>query len=162
MHKTHRFQIDVAWTGNTGKGTAAYAAYERAHEITTDGKAAVIYGSSDPAFRGDKARYNPEELLIASLSACHLLWYLNLCAEAGIVVTAYTDKADGRMIITEDGGGHFTEVRLKPVVRVIKNSDLALAKRLHEKAHHLCFIANSMNFPVRVEPTLEVEDSPTT
>lgn len=158
MNQTHSFKIDVAWTGNSGQGTASYTAYERSHEISGDGKP-VIFGSSDPAFRGDGARYNPEELLVGSLSACHMLWYLNLCAAARIVVTDYVDKADGAMLVTEDGGGHFTEVTLKPVVTVRKDSDLVLAKDLHEKAHHLCFIANSMNFPVRVEPTIHLEKS---
>lgn len=158
MNKTHSFKVDVAWTGNSGRGTASYSSYERSHEISGDGKP-VIFGSSDPAFRGDKSKYNPEELLVASLSACHLLSYLHLCAVARVIVTGYVDKADGVMVLTEDGGGHFTEVALKPAVTVTKDSDLALAKELHEKAHHLCFIANSVNFPVRVEPTIVVEES---
>lgn len=155
-NKDHSFKIDVTWTGNKGLGTVNYSAYERSHEISGDGKA-VIEGSSDPAFRGDKSRYNPEELLVASLSACHLLWYLNLCADAHIVVTNYMDRALGVMVLTKEGGGHFTEVTLKPVVTVTKDADLALAKELHKQAHHLCFIANSVNFPVRVEPTILVE-----
>lgn len=152
-NKAHSFKIDVTWTGNKGQGTASYTSYERSHEISGDGKPAIA-GSSDPAFRGDKSCYNPEELLVASLSACHMLWYLNLCADAHIVVTNYTDKAVGIMLFTEDGGGHFTEVMLKPAVTVTKDAELTLAKELHYKAHHLCFIANSMNFQVRVEPTI--------
>ena len=158
MNKNHSFKIDVTWTGNNGQGTTSYTAYERSHEISSDGKP-IIVGSSDPAFRGDKSRYNPEELLVASLSACHMLWYLNLCAAARVVVTDYVDKACGVMVMTEDGGGHFTEVTLKPSISVTKDSDLTLAKGLHDKAHHLCFIANSMNFPVRVEPTIIVMES---
>lgn len=158
MNNTHNFKVNVTWTGNRGRGTAGYTSYERCHEISGDGKP-VIAGSSDPAFRGDKSRYNPEELLVASLSACHMLWYLNLCADAHLIVTDYADNADGIMAITKDGGGHFTEVTLKPAVTVAKGSDLALAKELHEQAHHLCFIANSMNFAVRVEPTIVVEES---
>ncbi len=158
MNNAHGFKVSVTWTGNQGHGTASYTSYERCHEISGDGKP-VIAGSSDPAFRGDKSRYNPEELLIASLSACHMLWYLNLCADAHLIVTNYADNADGIMAITKDGGGHFTEVTLKPAVTVTKGSDLALAKELHTQAHHLCFIANSVNFTVRVEPTIVVEDS---
>ncbi len=155
IDKTHGFKINVTWSGNTGRGTESYSSYERAHEISAAGKP-VIAGSSDPAFRGDESRYNPEELLIASLSACHMLWYLNLCADARVVVTDYADRAEGSMVITADGGGHFTEVTLKPAVTVTKESDTRLAEELHLKAHHLCFIANSVNFPVRVEPVIVV------
>jgi organic hydroperoxide reductase OsmC/OhrA len=156
MHQTHAFEVSVAWTGNNGEGTSAYTAYERAHEISSEGKPAIP-GSSDPAFRGDKSRYNPEELLIASLSACHMLWYLHLCADAHIVVTAYEDKASGTMTLRTDGGGHFTEVTLKPSVTIKEGCDPGLAEELHHRAHHLCFIANSVNFPVSVEPTTTVE-----
>lgn len=158
VDKTHSFEVGVVWTGNDGRGTAGYTAYERSHEIIGDGKA-IIFGSSDPAFRGDKSRYNPEELLVASLSACHMLWYLNLCANARIIVTDYTDKAGGIMVITEDGGGQFTGVTLKPAVTVTEDADLTMAAELHRRAHQLCFIANSVNFPIRVEATILVEGS---
>ena len=154
--KPHLYQIEVKWTGNTGQGTANYGAYERAHEITVAGKP-LIPGSSDAAFRGDKTRYNPEELLVASLSACHMLWYLHLCADAGIVVTDYADGPVGTMVETEGGGGRFTEVVLKPVVVIAGDSDRILAEQLHEEAHRLCFIANSMNFPVQCEPLIQLE-----
>ena len=152
-NKTHQYQVEVRWTGNTGQGTAGYRAYERAHEISVAGKP-IIPGSSDSAFRGDPTRYNPEELLVASLSTCHMLWYLHLCADAKIVVTEYWDNPIGIMTETKDGGGRFTEVMLKPVATVAAGSDSALAEQLHEKAHHLCFVANSMNFPVRCEPKI--------
>lgn len=155
--KAHRYEIGVTWTGNTGSGTSSYIAYERSHEISGDGKP-IIAGSSDPTFRGDKSRYNPEELLVASLSACDMLSYLHLCADARIAVTHYTDKAIGVMLTNADGGGRFTEVTLKPVVAVAKDSDVTLANELHHRAHHLCFIANSMNFSVRVEPEVSVEN----
>jgi organic hydroperoxide reductase OsmC/OhrA len=154
--KNHQYQIEVKWTGNTGQGTANYRAYHRDHEISVAGKP-IIPGSSDPAFRGDPTRYNPEELLVASLSTCHMLWYLHLCAVANIVVTEYQDNAIGMMTETQDGGGRFTEVTLKPIVTVKSGSDLTLAEQLHEKAHHFCFIANSMNFPVRCQPLVQVE-----
>ncbi len=156
MPKSHSFAVNVAWTGNTGEGTTSYNAYQRAHEISAEGKP-VIPGSSDPAFRGDKSRYNPEELLVASLSACHMLWYLHLCADANLVVTAYKDAASGTMKMTEDGGGRFTEVILRPDVTIKKGADPQLANELHRRAHHLCFIANSMNFEVKVEPTTTFE-----
>jgi organic hydroperoxide reductase OsmC/OhrA len=157
-HKVHTYQLNVSWTGNTGSGTSDYRAYERAHEIRGAGKP-VLYGSSDSAFRGDPTRYNPEELLVASLSACHMLWFLHLCAEHGIVVTAYTDQPGGRMEETPDGGGHFVEVVLRPEVTVKAGVDASVAADLHERAHALCFIANSMNFPVRCESTLRAEIS---
>jgi len=156
MSREHSYSVNVRWTGNTGAGTSGFREYKRDHEISASVKP-PIPGSSDPAFRGDKARYNPEELLVASLSACHMLWYLHLCANAGIVVTEYHDDASGAMAETKDGGGHFTQVTLRPVVKVAGQVDPELARRLHEQAHHLCFIANSVNFPVLCEPSLEFE-----
>lgn len=150
----HTFRVDLNWTGNDGGGTSDYKSYGRSHEIFGAGKPSIP-GSSDPAFRGDASRYNPEELLVASLSACHMLWYLHLCADAGVVVTDYADRAEGTMRLTEDGGGHFEEVILKPAVTIRAGSDTGLARALHERAHHLCFIANSVNFEVKVEPTVE-------
>jgi organic hydroperoxide reductase OsmC/OhrA len=154
--KPHTFDVNVVWTGNTGEGTSGYTSYGRAHEIAAAGKPAIP-GSSDPAFRGDASRYNPEELLVASLSACHMLWYLHLCADASVVVTSYADHAEGTMTLTEDGGGHFDEVILKPSVTIRQGCDPDLARALHARAHHLCFIANSVNFAVSVEPTTNVE-----
>ncbi len=150
-HEQHSYPVRMTWTGNTGTGTKDYRGYERAHEYSVPGKP-VIPGSSDPAFRGDKTRYNPEELLVMSISSCHMLWYLHLCAEAKIVVTAYDDEAMGTLVETETTGGHFSEVVLRPKVTLEPGSDLATAESLHDRAHHLCFIANSVNFPVRCEP----------
>lgn len=110
-----------------------------------------LQGSSDPAFRGDAARWNPEDLLVASLSSCHMLWYLHLCAQAKITVLAYRDDASGTMVEDEGGGGRFTAAVLKPVVTIAAGGDVARAKALHEEAHRLCFIANSVNFPVTIE-----------
>jgi organic hydroperoxide reductase OsmC/OhrA len=153
MTKNHSYQVEVQWTGNTGKGTQSYRAYERSHEIKSGDKP-LILGSSDPNFRGDKTKYNPEELLVASLASCHMLWYLHLCSEAKIVVVDYCDRAVGTMIETQDGGGRFAEVILKPIVTITSTNDPAIATSLHEQAHHLCFIANSVNFPVGCEPSI--------
>lgn len=150
MKGVHTYQTKTEWTGNLGNGTKGYRNYSRDHVIDAKDKS-PIPASSDPAFRGDPARYNPEELLVASLSSCHMLWYLHLCAEAGVVVTAYTDHATGTMVETADTGGHFTEVVLHPVVTVSEQYMVEKANALHESAHHLCFIANSVNFPVRHE-----------
>lgn len=153
-HTQHLYSVNVRWTGNLGNGTSNYRAYKRDHEISAEGKLPIL-ASSDPAFRGDKSRYNPEDLLVASLSACHMLFYLHLCADAGIVVTEYQDDAKGTMVETEDGGGHFTQVTLQPVVTVEPGADTGLAIKLHERAHHLCFIASSVNFSVMCEPSIK-------
>jgi organic hydroperoxide reductase OsmC/OhrA len=152
--KEHRYTVAVEWTGNTGAGTAGYRAYERSHEISAPGAPKpAIPGSSDPAFRGDRSRWNPEELLVASLSACHKLWYLHLCADAGVVVTDYVDRAEGWMV-EEDGGGRFRRVVLRPVVTLASGSDAERAQALHHEAHRLCYIANSVSFPVEHEPEI--------
>ena len=156
--KKHCYTVQVRWTGNLGQGTSGYRAYERAHEISAGGKP-IIPGSSDPAFRGNPSRYNPEELLVASLSACHMLWYLHLCADAKIVVTEYVDDASGTLVETPNGGGHFTSVVLKPTVTVKAGSDTTRAEQLHERAHDLCFIARSVNFPVRCAPRIRDEEA---
>ncbi|GAB4050956.1 OsmC family protein [Spirosoma litoris] len=155
MAKQHQYNLTITWTGNKGEGTSTYRGYDRSHTISAENKSDIL-ASSDPAFRGDKTRYNPEELLVASLSSCHMLWYLHLCAEAGIVVVEYTDKAAGTMVETSDGGGHFTEVTLYPLVVVAEESMIAKANELHHQANKLCFIAKSCNFPVHHQPTCRV------
>lgn len=151
-HKTHAYTVKVEWTGNLGQGTSNYKAYTRNHEISVARKP-IILASSDPAFRGDSTRYNPKELLVASLSTCHMLWYLHLCAEAGIIVMNYIDNPTGTMAETEKGG-YFTEVVLKPSITIATNSDREIALTLHHKAHDFCFIANSVNFPVHCQPAI--------
>jgi organic hydroperoxide reductase OsmC/OhrA len=157
-NRQHRYTLTVTWTGNNGQGTSSYTAYDRSHTVQAADKI-VIPGSSDPSFRGDKTRYNPEELFLASLSSCHMLWYLHLCAEAGVVVTAYTDHATGTMVETADGGGHFSEVTLHPAVTVKEEAMIGKANALHEKANALCYIANSCNFPVHHQPVCSVEEA---
>jgi len=149
--KTHTYRTTVRWTGNQGSGTSAYRAYSRNHEIVANGKP-VILASSDPAFHGDPGRYNPEDLLVASVSGCHMLWYLHLCAVNKVVVLEYEDNAAGTMEETANGGGHFVEVTLHPTITVTAQSNLDTARRLHHDAHEKCFIASSVNFPVRVQP----------
>ena len=151
--KHHHYAITVRWTGNTGTGTKSYRGYERSYDIVANGKP-VIAGSSDPAFRGDAHRWNPEELLVASLSACHKLWFLGLCAQAGIVVTAYEDAAEGCMVEEEGGEGQFESVTLRPRVTISAVSDEAKVIELHHRAHEMCFIARSMKFPVANVPTI--------
>lgn len=149
--RDHTYSVTTTWTGNTGVGTSSYRTFDRRHEIAADGKP-VIPASSDPAFRGDRSRYNPEEMLVASLSSCHMLWYLHLCAVSGVVVQAYQDIAEGVMQEDSSGGGRFIEVILQPEVTLASGADHLRARALHTDAHAKCFIANSVNFPVRHEP----------
>jgi organic hydroperoxide reductase OsmC/OhrA len=151
--KEHKYAVTVTWTGNTGAGTSGYRDYARAHELSAEGKP-TIGASSDPVFRGDRTRWNPEELLVAALSSCHQLSYLHLCADAGIVVTEYVDRAEGVMVETPDGSAQFARVVLRPKVTVAAGSDVAKAKELHHVAHAQCFIARSVNFPVECEPEI--------
>jgi organic hydroperoxide reductase OsmC/OhrA len=152
MNGQHNYSLTVKWTGNTGKGTSNYKEFERSHTIFIDNKNEIL-GSSDPAFRGDKTKHNPEELLLASISSCHMLWYLHLCAISGIIVTHYTDNATGIMIETANGGGKFTEATLYPAVTITDILMTEKANELHKKANELCFVANSLNFPVYHKPT---------
>ncbi|MBD8872991.1 OsmC family protein [Rhodanobacter sp. DHB23] len=157
MSHMHRYRVDVLWTGNRGTGTDGYRNYSRNHLIRVPGKPELA-GSSDPTFRGDATRYNPEDMLVAALSTCHMLSYLHMATVAGVVVVAYDDAAEGTMA-TEGDGGRFTEVVLRPVVTIRADSDPAKALAAHETAHHACFIANSVNFPVRCEPRIVVSSN---
>lgn len=154
--QTHDYRVDVEWTGNRGAGTQDYRSYTRDHLIRVEGKP-VLHGSSDAAFRGDPTRHNPEDLLLASLSSCHMLWYLHLCADAGLVVTRYHDQATAVLALDTDGGGRFDAAMLRPRVYFRGPADLRRARSLHTLAHQRCFIANSMNFPVHCEPTAEFD-----
>jgi organic hydroperoxide reductase OsmC/OhrA len=149
-NKEHHYNTIVTWTGNLGKGTTDYKSYERDHIITVPGKP-EIPGTSEVSMMGNKVRYNPEELLLASLSACHMLWFLFLCSKNNVVVTEYVDSAAGTMINTPDGGGYFTEAVLKPQITISGILNEELMEQLHVEANKLCFIANSCNFPVKHE-----------
>jgi len=152
--RTHTYDVTVTWTGNRGTGTGSYRDYDRAHDVTAEGPPPLA-GSADPAFRGDPSRWNPEQELVAALSQCHMLWYLHLCAVNDVVVTAYTDTAHGTM--TESGAGRFTEVVLRPKITVTDAGMIDKATSLHSEANAMCFIANSVNFPVLHEPEITVQ-----
>jgi organic hydroperoxide reductase OsmC/OhrA len=153
MAKTFQYHVTVRWSGNKGSGTAGYESYGRDMEISSSSKPAIS-GSSDPAFLGDAAKWNPEEMLVASISACHQLWYLHLCSDAEIIVTQYIDKAEGEMEASANTPGHFTRVVLHPKIVIAPGGDLNKARELHHEAHKQCFIANSVNFEVSVEPEI--------
>jgi organic hydroperoxide reductase OsmC/OhrA len=156
MAHLHHYKATTTWVGNNGGGTSDYKAYSRNHNIAIAGKP-VLQCSSDPNFRGDKTRQNPEELLVASLSGCHMLWYLHLAAVNNVVVTAYVDEATGSMEENKDGSGQFTEVTLHPRVTVKEASMIEKANALHHQANQMCFIARSMNFPVHHKPVAVAE-----
>lgn len=152
---THRYQLALEWTGNLGAGTSTYEGYSREHVVRIVGKP-DLRGTADPLFRGDPALHNPEDLLLAALSQCHLLTYLALCARARINVVNYKDNAEGTLLLTKDGGGHFTEVVLRPEVVVADARMVDKAKHFHGEVHKYCFIARSVNFPVRCEAVVRV------
>lgn len=153
MSRIHHYALTATWTGNNSVGTTRYEAYERRFEIAAAGKP-LIPGSADPVFRGDAARWSPEELLIAAVSACHQLWYLHLCADAGIIVLAYIDRASGEMEEEADGSGRFTRIVLRPEATLAPGADQARALALHKDTRAKCFIANSLNFPIVHEPVV--------
>ena len=154
MERDHHYAVTMVWQGNLGTGTSGYREYSRANEVTAEGKAHPIAGSADRTFHGDRERWNPEELLLAALSQCHMLSYLHVATRHGIVVTAYEDAATGTMRQAGDGGA-FTEAVLRPVV-TISAGDPEVAREIHHEASTLCFIASSVNFPVRHEPSIVV------
>jgi organic hydroperoxide reductase OsmC/OhrA len=154
----HRYALTVTWTGNTGDGTSTYRGYRRTHTVTADGPPELL-GSADRTFHGDRERWNPEQLLLASLAQCHMLSYLHVCVDAGVVVTHYVDRATGSMRTDVAGSGRFTEVVLHPEVRVADDTMVQAATKAHHRAHELCFIANSVNFAVRHEPVVRDETS---
>ncbi len=153
--RTHTYRSTIRWTGDRGSGTSGYRDYDRLYDVLVDGKRPIA-GSSDPLFRGDPARHNPEDLLVSAVSACHMLWYLHLCADAGVVVTAYIDDCDGRLAEHPDGSGRFTAITLRPRATIAPGSDPDRAIALHADASRMCPLAASMAFPVRHEPTVVV------
>ncbi len=157
MSKEHFYSLSVRWTGNNGTGTSNYQSYDRSHVISSQEKPEIA-ASSDPAFRGDKAKYNPEELLLAALSSCHMLWFLHLCADNGVVVVDYKDDPSGTMVENEKGG-RFQVVVLKPTVTVKESFMLDQLDEMHKLAHEYCFISNSVNFPVLHTPIYLVAEN---
>ncbi|MFF0448773.1 OsmC family protein [Streptomyces sp. NPDC004609] len=158
MAAAHTYDVTVEWTGNLGSGTDGYRSFSRDHEVLADGKPGIA-ASSDPAFRGDPARWNPEELLVASVAQCHMLWYLHLCAVGGVAVVDYEDHAHGTMTMdASGGGGQITGVLLRPEVTVADASMAEKARALHGEVHAVCFIARSVNFPITHAPVIRVAE----
>jgi organic hydroperoxide reductase OsmC/OhrA len=151
----HRYSVTVRWTGNLGTGTSAYRAYSRDHDIRIEGLP-DLQGSADPTFHGDRTRYNPEQLLLTALSQCHMLSFLHVAVKRGVVVTAYEDHADAVMRLNRDGSGQFEEATLNPHVTTAEATPDGLLADMHHEANQLCFIARSVNFPVRHSPSSEV------
>jgi organic hydroperoxide reductase OsmC/OhrA len=152
MKTEHKYQVTTTWTDKNRNGTTDIAAYSRSHTATIENKPPLQLTTDNAKF-GDKSILNPEDLLLTALSSCHMLSYLYLCAQAGIVVVGYTDNATGLMIENSRGGGSFTEVVLRPEVIIAADSNVLQANAMHHKAHEICYIANSVNFDVKIEPT---------
>lgn len=157
MNRVHNYKLTIEWNGNRGLGTSDYKAFDRDYSIQIEHKK-VLHGSADPTFRGDKTKFNPEDMLLASLSSCHMLSYLHLCSVGGVVVIDYYDHATATMETRIDGGGHFREVTLNPVVTVSDASMIDKAITLHKRAGEVCFIANSVNFPIKHFPVVNTPD----
>lgn len=153
--KQHEYTSTVTWTGNKGTGTSAYRAYERTWDINTPGKP-VIHCSNDPLLGGNPELPNPEDLLLNAVSACHMLWYLHLASNAGIIVHAYTDSPIGVGEVASNGAGRFTSATLKPTIQLSADSDVNVADAIHHDIHQYCFIARSLNFPITFEATYTV------
>ncbi len=152
MLRDHHFKTLVTWAGNRGSGTMDYRSYERDFVVNADGKP-ELKGSSASVFLGDETAYSPEDLLLAAVSSCHMLWFLHLCADNNIVVLEYRDRAVATLAEHNDGSGHFSKIELYPEVVVSKNSNTALANKLHETANNMCFIANSLKSEIVFKPT---------
>ncbi len=157
MGRSHVYEVSLSWTGNLGDGTSGYRSYGRDHEVTVPGRPPIA-GSADPAFRGDPARWNPEELLVAALAQCHLLWYLHLASTAGVVVVAYHDEPSGVMVEDHDGSGRFESVVLRPTVTIADAGMREMARAVHAQVSDYCFIERSVNFPVTHEATILVAE----
>jgi organic hydroperoxide reductase OsmC/OhrA len=155
MARKHEYRLQLEWKGNKGNGTNGYRSYSRHHSIKFNNKP-EISGSSDPAFMGDPACHNPEDLLLSSVAACHMLWYLSLCAKQGIVVLQYSDRPTGIMMEKKDGSGQFIEVNLNPEIVVADTGMIERAISIHQEANKMCFIANSVHFPIHHHPTITV------
>ncbi len=158
MGQQHNYKLTIQWTGNIGNGTNSYSSYQRSHTIMVKNKP-LILASSDSVFRGDATKHNPEDLFLASIASCHMLWYLHLCADEGVVVVDYLDEASAVLQMEENGSGHFTEVTLHPIVYVQDSDMVAKAFELHHQANQFCFIANSLNFKVKHEAICKVQNS---
>ena len=155
MNTQHNYKLAVKWTGNQGSGTSNYNEFERSYAIQIENKI-VINGSSDPEFRGDRTKHNPEELLLAATSSCHMLWYLHFCSENKIIVVDYIDNATAILQETENGNGKFSSITLNPIVTVTEKAMIEQATELHKKANEFCFVANSLNFKVEHQPVINV------
>jgi organic hydroperoxide reductase OsmC/OhrA len=155
MSKEHLYPLKITWTGNSGVGTVKYDAYTRNFTIENE-KKEILHCSADAPFLGDNTKYNPEDMMVASISSCHMLWYLHLCADAGIIVTSYTDDAVGVLHLPDSGSGYITEVTLHPIVIITDETKIEQAIALHHKANEKCFIANSVKFPVYHKVTCSI------
>ena len=153
----HDFTTVIAWTGDRGEGTRSYRGYDRTWDIAVPGRAPV-HCSNDPMLGGDPSRMNPEDLLLSALSACHMLWYLHLASEAGVVVHAYRDEPVGHGESEPSGAGRFVAATLRPRITLAPGTDIEVADALHGRIGAVCFIARSVAFPVHHEASYDFAD----
>lgn len=151
----HSYEVSVHWTGDRGTGTSGYRDYGRDHDVSADGKADIA-GSADPTFRGDRDRWNPEEMVLAALAQCHMLSYLHVAVTQGFTVVDYEDHATAALNLNRDGSGELTGATLHPVVTILEADRIADAEAAHAAANSLCFIARSVAFPVHHAPQIKV------
>lgn len=156
MAHEHNYKVTAEWTGNKGDGTKNVKTYNRSHTVSIEGKPELFLTTDNPHV-GDKTKLNPEDLLVTAISSCHLLSYLYVCSLEGVVITSYTDNATGIMIEQASGGGSFKDITLNPICYLANESMVKKAIELHHKAHEICYIANSVNFEVKCNPTCKVE-----
>ena len=156
MAKTHNYKLTTLWNGNFGEGTKNVRSYDRSHTVSILGKP-ELYLTTDAPLVGDPTKLNPEDLLVSAISSCHMLSYLYVCALEGVIITSYLDNATGTMIEHESGGGNFIDVILNPICQVAEASMIEKALELHHKAHEICYIANSVNFEIKCNPTCSVK-----
>jgi len=153
----HDYTARIVWTGNRGQGTASYRGYDRTWNVETPGKP-VINCSNDPLLGGDPTLHNPEDMLIAALSACHMLWFLHLASDAGIVVEGYEDNPLAVGESLPSGAGRFLSATLRPHITLAPGSDPEAADSIHSRIHEVCFIARSVSFPVSYAASYTVRD----
>ena len=147
----HKYQLKLNWTGGSEIDAIQN---DRMYEVLIDRKP-TIYGSADKPFFGDPEKYNPEDLLLAALSACHMMSFMYVCRKLGIKVYHYEDHATGLLKINQDGTGQFEFAELKPKVKADHMPDGMIFKELNSRAAKLCFIKRSINFTVNYKGSFE-------
>ena len=147
----HLFKVALNWIKKEPQTDSSTRIYTKSHHISIEGKPDLEV-SAAKAFKGDPNLYNPEDLLLSSLTSCHMMSYLYCCMQYKIEVISYQDHSEATLQVNPDGSGKIVKVDLFPEIIISNSSQIELALSLHKKANELCFIANSCNFPVYHHP----------